>query len=451
MSKTLSLNENVNIKDHYDVIVLGGGTAGSVAGSAAARLGVKTLIVESEGALGGTSTIGQVTPMMPVKIEGNPDSSAFNKEIKKRLIAQGYGAKDSNGNDGWFNPEMLKHTLEDIYLQYDGEILYDSEFVKPVVEDKTIKAIIVYNKNGLEAYSAEQFVDATGDALVAYRAGAPCKEGSKEDKYQAVSLRFTVSNIELKKFTSFLSQIGQVYGLEYPLVETAMVWNKGFALEEIFQKALDNGDLKKEDGKYFQAFSIPGMPNSMYFNCPEIPGKVSSLDPQELSEARIKGRKMIKRLYNFFVDYLPGFEGSFIANEASLIGIRESRRIVGEYLLDSKDYKNRKKFKDAIASSAYPIDIHGDQLELEEVKKGEYYQIPYRSLIPKNIDNLLVTGKAISSTFTTQAAIRIQPICRATGEAAGIAAAKAINENITIRAIEGKKIKEQMLDWGADI
>lgn len=451
MSKTVKLKENVNIKEHYDVIVLGGGTAGSVAGSAAARLKAKTLIIESEGALGGTSTVGQVTPMMPVKMKGNPDSSAFNKEIKKRLIAEGYGAKDSNGNDGWFNPEMLKHSLEDIYLEYGGDILYDTEFVKPIVENDTIKAVIVYNKNGLEAYTADQFIDATGDALVAYRAGAPCKEGSKENKYQAVSLRFTVSNIELKRFTNFLSQLGQNYGLEFPLIETAMVWEQGFPLEEIFQKALDNGDIKREDGKYFQAFSIPGMPNSMYFNCPEIPGRVNSLDPKELSEARIKGRKMIKRLYNFFVDYLPGFEDSFIANEASIIGIRESRRIIGEYVLDSKDYNDRKKFKDAIASSAYPIDIHGDELELKEIKQGEYYQIPYRSLIPKNIKNLLVTGKSISSTFTTQAAIRIQPICRATGEAAGIAAVKAIKEDINVRDINGQNIKKQMLDWGADI
>ncbi|HMA59693.1 MAG TPA: FAD-dependent oxidoreductase [Halanaerobiales bacterium] len=451
MKDTLTLKENINIIDHYDVIVLGGGTAGSVAGSAAARLNAKTLIIESEGALGGTSTVGQVTPMMPVEIEGNPDSSAFNKEIKKRLIAEGYGAKDSNGNDGWFNPEMLKHTLEDIYLEYNGDILYDCEFVKPIVENDTIKGVIVYNKNGLEAYTADQFIDATGDALVAYRADVPCKEGSKEDKYQAVSLRFTVSNIELKKFTNFLSELGQDYGLEYPLVETAMVWGEGFALEKIFLEALESGDLKKEDGKYFQAFSIPGMPTSMYFNCPEIPGKINSLDPKELTEARIKGRKMMKRLYNFFVDYLPGFNTSFIASEASIIGIRESRRIVGEYVLDSEDYQKRRKFPDAIANSAYPIDIHGDELELKEVKKGEYYQIPYRTLIPKNITNLLVTGKSISSTFTTQAAIRIQSICRATGEAAGIAAAMAVKENITVRDIDGKKIKEQMLNWGADI
>lgn len=451
MNKTLSIKQDVNIKDYYDVIVIGGGTAGSIAGSAAARLEAKTLIIESEEVLGGTSTLGQVTPMMPVKMKDNPDSSAFNKEIKRRLTAQGYGAKDTNGNDGWFNPEMLKHTLEDIYLAYGGEILYNTEFVKPIIEDNTIKAIIVYNKNGLEAYTADQFIDATGDALVANRAGTPCKEGSREDKYQAVSLRFTVSNIELKRFTRFLCKLGQDFGLEYPLVETAMVWGKGFALEEVFQEALDNGDLKREDGKYFQAFSIPGMPTTMYFNCPEIPGKVNSLGPKELTEARIKGRKMIKRLYDFFVDYLPGFEASFIANEASIIGIRESRRIAGEYVLDSKDYKNRKKFKDAIASSAYPIDIHGDKLELATIKNDEYYQIPYRSLIPKNIKNLLVAGKAISSTFTTQAAIRIQPICRATGEAAGIAAAKAVKENSTIRNINGENIKKQMLDWGADI
>src|SRR6056297_2706816 len=160
MESKVSFKEDIKLVDHYDVIVIGGGTAGSTAGAAAARLGANTLVIEKENALGGTATLGQVTPMMPVKIEGNPDSSAFNKEIKKRLIKEGYGAEDSNGNDGWFNPEMLKHTLEDIYLEYNGDILYDCEFVKPIVENDTIKGVIVYNKNGLEAYTADQFIDA---------------------------------------------------------------------------------------------------------------------------------------------------------------------------------------------------------------------------------------------------------------------------------------------------
>ena len=451
MRNAVQLSGYVEIKDHFDVIVIGGGTAGSVAGAAAARQGADTLIIESENALGGTATLGQVTPMMPVKMDGNPDSSAFNKEIKQRLIKKGYGAEDSNGNDGWFNPEMLKHTLEDIVMEYDADLILDTEFVQPVVEQGKIKSVIVHNKNGLYAYTADQFIDATGEALVAYRANAPCKAGYEEGKYQAVSLRFTVGNIDLKKFAQFLKEIGQDYGLEYPLIETAMVWGEGFALEEVFQKALDNGDIKKEDGKYFQAFTIPGMPKAMYFNCPEIPGHINSNDQSELTYATLKGRQMIKRQFNFFKNYFPGFEESYIASEASIIGLRESRRIIGEYILDDEDYKKRRKFEDAVASSAYPIDVHGDELKLEHLKEGEYYQIPYRSLIPKEIDNLLVTGKSISSTFNVQAAVRIQPICRATGEAAGIAAAKAVIEDKMVREIDGKAVKQIMLNWGADI
>jgi len=451
MESKVSFKEDIKIVDHYDVIVIGGGTAGSTAGTAAARLGANTLVIEKENALGGTATLGQVTPMMPVKMEDNPDSSAFNKEIKKRLIKEGYGAKDSNGNDGWFNPEILKHTLENLLIEYEADLIYDTEFIKPVVDNGKIQAIIVSNKNGLVAYSAQQFIDATGEALVAYRAGAPCKEGYEEGKYQAVSLRFTMGNIEIKRFVDFLNELGQDYGLEYPLIETAMVWGENFALNPVFKKALKNGDIKREDGKYFQAFTIPGMTKAMYFNCPEIPGHINSNDQQELTKSIVRGRKMIKRLAKFFRKYFPGFEESYIASEASIIGIRESRRIIGEYYLDRKDYENRAKFADAIASSAYPIDIHGDELKLEHLNKGEYYQIPFRSLIPKTINNLLVTGKSISSSFSLQAAVRIQPICRATGEAAGIAAAQAVKEEKNVNNINGKKVKENMLNWGADI
>ncbi len=445
------LKEKIELKAKYDVIVIGGGTAGSIAGIAAARLGAKTLIIEKEGALGGTSTLGLVTPMMPVKMKGNPDSSAINKELKKILYKKGYGAADQQGNDGWFNPEMLKFTLEETYLAAGGRLLYDTSLIKPIVKDNQIKALLVHNKEGITAYQADIFIDGTGDADLAYLAGVPCQRGKEEAKYQALSLRFQISNIDLKKFANFLIEQGQDWGLDYPLLETAMVWGQGFALENIFQKALTAGDIDFEDGKYFQAFSVPGMPGTISFNCPEIPGEKDSLNPTDLTYARIKGREMMQRLYKFFKKYFPGFSDSYLATQAELVGVRESRRIVGQYLLDKADYLERRKFADAIASSGYPIDIHGEQLEIKALQPGEYYQIPFRTLLPKNITNLLVIGRAISTTFNAQSAIRIQPICRATGEAAGIAAAFAIARKKSPQQIKGREVKEKMLSWGADI
>src|SRR5690554_4458969 len=287
------LDEKIPLNDEYQVIVIGGGTAGSTAAIASTRMGVKTLLIEKEGSLGGSSTLGLVTPMMPVKIKGNPDSSAINKMIKKELHKSNNGARDARGNDGWFNPEILKFILESLYLNYKGELLYNTEFIKAVTEKQKIKVILVHNKKGLQAYHAKQYIDCTGDADVAYSAGVPCMQGSSEGKSQGLTLRFIAANIDLKTFSSFLKDLGQEEGLDYPLIETAMVWNRGFALEPLFKKAVNNGDLKEEDGRYFQAFSIPGMPGCLAFNCPEIHGFKDSLDPFNLTRAQIKGRKMI--------------------------------------------------------------------------------------------------------------------------------------------------------------
>ncbi|SNX54590.1 FAD-dependent oxidoreductase [Thermoanaerobacterium sp. RBIITD] len=443
----------IPIIDKYDVIVVGGGTAGSTAAIASAREGLKTLLIEKYGFLGGSSTASQVMPMMHVNIESNPASS-IDKEIRKRLMNSGYGAKDPYGNDGWFNPEMMKFVLEEMFLEYGGIILYDTDFIDAIVDENTINGIIVNNRSGLNAIMGKIVIDCTGDANVAFSSGVPCFIGDeKTGKNQAISLRFMIGNIDLIRFQSFLKDIGQNWGLDYPLIETAMVWKSGFPLESIFKKGLENKEINYEDGAYFQAFSIPGMPGVMSFNCPEIPDINDSINAEKISYSYQKGREMIQRLYKFLKKYLSGFEESYILSVAPMIGIRESRRIRGKYVLSINDYNNRSKFDDAIAKTAYPVDIHGMRAEYEVIplKNNEYFEIPFRCLVPLNIDGLLVAGRCISSTFIAQSSIRIQPTCRATGEAAGIAAAHCIKYNIKVSEIEGSDIRKIMRTYGYNI
>jgi hypothetical protein len=449
--KTIKFNsKEIKLNNDYQLIIIGGGTAGATAAIAAARMEVKTLIVEKESALGGSSTLGQVTPMMPVKIEGNPNSSAINKEIKSRLKAENAGAEDNSNNDGWFNPEKLKFVLEELYLEAGGDILYESTFVDSQTSEEKIENIIIKNKSGLTAYQADYYLDCSGDAELAFSASVPMQEDKGED-YQAVSLRFTMDNIDLKKFNDFLEAKGQSWGLEYPLVETAYTGDQNSVLTNLFKDAVNKGILRKEDLNYFQIFSIPGQSGKMAFNCPEIPFKVDPLDASQRTEAYIEGRKIIKRLIAFSREYFPGFEQAQLASQAELLGVRESRRIKGEYTFGLKDYQKRRKFDDAVASSAYPLDVHGQELKLDKLEAGEYYQLPFRSLIPQKITNLLVAGRHISATFSGQSAVRIQPIVMATGEAAALAVAIAVKENKNLKEISGKEIKKIMLDWGADI
>jgi hypothetical protein len=442
------LMENVY---EYDVIVVGGGTAGATAGIAAAEQGMNTLIIEKNSYLGGTASGAQVTPMMST---GTDDCSYVNIMIKEKLEALKQGTGDPYGNDGWFNPEALKFLLEELYVERGGKILYDTEFIDSHVENNRISEITVHNRGGVMNLRSKIIIDCSGDAIVAESSGIKCFKGNEKDgKNQAISLRFMLGNIDIKGFCHYLKHIEEPLALEYPLLEIVALESLNNPFSRIFKKAVIDKLLEKEDLKYIQAFSVPGMENVMSFNCPEIPNVEDALNPFLVSEGIITGRKMIKRLYLFLKSNIPGFENSFILSIAPMIGIRESRRIKGKYIITEKDYSNRAEFRDAIARTAYPVDVHGFDLSKEEelrpMEKGEYFEIPFRSLVPEKIDNLLVAGRCISSSFIAQSAIRIQPTCRATGEAAGVGAAYCVNNNINTGDIDGSKIRKIMIDKGA--
>ncbi|MFW5976860.1 MAG: FAD-dependent oxidoreductase [Bacillota bacterium] len=440
----------------YDVIIAGGGTAGSIAGIAASRKRKSTLIIDENSFLGGSSTGGQVTPMMSTNIPGNPVCSSISKEIQNRLIKAGHAGEDDSGNKGWFNPEYLKFILEEMVKDENGDILYDTKIVDVMVDNDNIKGVIVYNKSGFKLIKGKVFVDGTGDAVIASKAGVPCVEGPQNEDYfpQKVSLRFMMGNVDMVNFKKFLNNIGKKQFNNSNLFHTAMVWNKGWILEDIFKQGVEEGYLKYEDGQYFQVFSVPGMPGVLSFNCPEIPDPIDPFRDRDISYSYIKGRKMIKRLVKFLKKCIPGFKNSFILGVAPILGVRESRRIKGRYWLTEKDYFKKSKFADAIARTAYPLDIHGmeeEDLNFNLENKEGYMEIPFRSLIPQKIENLLVAGRSISSNFVIQSVLRIQPTCRATGEAAGLGAALAVNKELKVSKIEGRKIVTEMKKMGADI
>ena len=436
----------------YDVVVIGGGTAGSAAAIASAMEGAKTLIIEKNSYLGGSGSGGQVTPMMHIGIEGKLGQSYINEILKKRMAGEGYAADDKYGNDGWLNTEMIKFTLEELFTELGGDILYCTELIDTLVEDDRLEGCIVHNKSGPQLICGDVFIDCTGDADVAFCSGVTCLSGDEcYHNNQAMSLRFMVGNIDIARLKSFLKEIGEPDILEYPLVEIASVWERDTPLSKIFKKALEDKSIVYPDGKYFQAFSVPGMPGVMSFNCPEIPDIYDTLNQASISKAMITGRTMIKRIHGFMKAYLPGFEESFLMSVAEMPGVRESRRIKGKYVLSEEDFSNRAKFEDAIARTAYPIDIHGlideNNLGIRPMARGEYFEIPYRCLVTDSLKNLIVAGRCISSTFIAQSSIRIQPICRATGEAAGIAAAYCINNNFQPNELNGSIVSNRMKQY----
>ncbi|MBN1903213.1 FAD-dependent oxidoreductase [Candidatus Sumerlaeota bacterium] len=439
-----------------EILVVGGGTAGAPAAIAAARSGKKTLLVEQLAFLGGTASAALVTPLMHTGIPGNPSPGSLNTEINRRMREIGSGATDSGGGDGWFDPLILPLVLEDMAIEAGVKILYSTLFSDVISENGAVKGIIIENKGGRQAILANRIIDATGDADVAFRAGCPFESGRPDNHInQPTSLRFEVSGIETGRFEDFLKSLGQKTERTFPFFHTAMVWNRNWRLEPVFRQAVLAGDLLESDGNYFQAFGIPGKPSSLAFNCPELEPQVDVTSPPYQSRSLASGRKSILRLFRFMKKYFPGFENSFLSQIAVMIGIRESRRIIGEYVLTGKDILTFRKFDDAISRSNYPVDIHGAQLDSGDIQipnfpeSERYYEIPCRCLFPLKVENLIVAGRCISADFVAQSSTRIQPTCRGLGEAAGIAAAMSLDEGIPPRKVDGKTVRSRMKIAGA--
>lgn len=445
----------LKVVDNVEILVAGGGTAGAVAAIAAARSGAKVLIVEQFGSLGGSASNGLVTPLMHTHIAKNPMCSSISDEINNRMIKIGYGSADYNGNKGYFDPLILKFILEDMAIEAGVKILYYTNICDVIMENQTVKGVIIENKAGRSVILASKVIDCTGDGDIAYKAQVPFEKGRPDTKKnQSMSVRYVMSGIDIKKFTQFLNEFGANYTYTPPLFHAAMIWDMNWPLEPVFKKALDAGDIIYEDGAYWQVFGIPGRPDALAFNCPEIFKGVDGTDPYDLTNAQIYAKKAIMRHLNFYKKYFEGFENSYITEVAAQVGVRESRRIKGVYELTDEDVILCRKFDDYIVRSNYPVDIHGYNLfnkhiDMKHKDALPYYEIPYRCLVPINVKSLLVAGRCISASFIAQSSLRIQPTVRAIGEAAGIAAAISIFKNMEFAEITGQEIREEMIRRGA--
>lgn len=434
-----------------DVLVVGGGSAGCSAAIAAGRAGSHTLLIEQFGFLGGTSTGALVTPMMANHIQKKPLNQGIYLEVLEELLKTSDADVYKDGNAGWFNPEMLKIILENFVINSGVQILYHSWFSDVIIEDKHIKGIIIENKSGRSVILSKRIIDTTGDADVAFKAGVPIVSGRSSDaKNQPMSLRFNLANVDLKKAQTYFESLGEfdyTDSNKVPLWTTAFTLDKSWPLKPVFEQAVREKVLKKEDLSYFQIFTIPGRPGEIAFNCPRIDNATNATDHNEISRVQIEGKKKILRYYHFCKKYLKGFENAYIAQIAPMVGVRESRRIIGEYVLSSKDFYSANKFEDAIARNNYPIDIHSNDGKggLYFIKKGDYHDIPYRCLIPLEIENLLVAGRCLSADFEAQGAVRIIPNCYAMGQAAGLACHVSISKDCNPRKLPFSELKKALI------
>lgn len=420
--------------DNYDLIVVGGGTAGCAAAYTAGKLGLKTLLIEKNIHLGGTITSALVVPAM--KSGEHQINTDFYNELTTELHSIG-GQATYLGNKGWFNPELTKIALDTLMAKANVEVFFDCHIRDVILEDNKIKGVIIskemlsvynekieqQNKDLLVSIGTKYIIDATGNCEIGKLCGCEFLEEMK--KAQPVSLRFMMGGVDVPHFAKWLKDydkdknvttVEDIDGFIH--LSTAYTWDKGkkWALAPLFEDAVNKGILKDHDRNYFQIFTVAGMPSTIAFNCPRIIDYTKTLDVVNMSKALQLARKNIFRLANFCKIYLPGFENSYISNIADMLGVRVSRRIKGKYVYTIDNVKSGKKFEHPVVVSNYPVDVHSKDKDSSTLEIVKDYTLPLESLMSADIDNLFVVGRCISADFMAQGALRVQASCFSMGE-----------------------------------
>lgn len=412
----------------YDLIVIGGGFAGVASAISASREGAHVLLVEKGNCLGGAATNSLVNPFMPNRTEINGEKTELSQGVFKEILQR----LETLGALIWgesFLEEELKYILNEMLEENGVDLLYHAYVSKAIRIDDKIKSIIVATRAGEIELFADYFIDATGDAQLAFLSGCPTRLGREADGLcQPMTLCFRVGNVDTDKFYKSREKFQEKY---------ALLHSEGKLINP------------REN---ILVFSTP-VKNVLHFNTTRVVKK-NPTDPIELTEAEILARKQVFEIYEFLKENADGMENSFIMSTGGEIGVRESRKIIGDYVLTAQDCKDCIRFDDAVCACNYEIDIHnpeGAGTSHYFFNKGEYYTIPYRSLIPKGIENMLVAGRCISSDHEAQASYRIMPTVCTIGEAAGTAIAQAIKTKLTIREIDVKKLQNTLVKNGAFI
>ena len=436
----------------YDVAVVGGGSAGSACAIRCTQLGLSVVVIDRYAMLGGSATNATVCPMMPTHVAHR---GVF-AQIERELRASGEATRDGTTTMLWFAPERLGMVYERLLTGSGGEVLYDATLVDvldaPGADSATrpaprrLRHLVVMTAQGMVCVEAGVMVDASGDAVLARLAGVPTRSGDEAGANQVCSLRFTMGGIDVDAYRDYCLSLGDEFS---PLksgffFESAMVAGRGFALEPVFRQGAAEGLLSEGDLRYYQAFSVPGKPGVMAFNCPHIPSLVSNTTARGRSAAIVEAHAAIDRLARFLRAKMPGFGSSFLVGVAPMLGVRESWRIDGVYRLTEQDYARQARFDDGLVRGDWFIDVHSQSKGLFHQKgyqPGDYYEIPYRCFIASQVSNLLVVGRCISTTFLMQASVRIIPTVIDMGDAAGCACALSAASGVPPLALSGVEVR----------
>ena len=437
--KSYTLKERpLPMDDTWDVIVAGGGPAGCTAAAAAAREGARTLLIEATGALGGMGTSGLVPAWCPFTDKERIIYGGMAEKILKDCMAGMPHVPKDKFDWTPIDPELLKRLYDELTTRHGAAALFHSLLAGVEHDaDGRVTALIVANKGGLTAYKAKAYVDATGDADLAAWAGAEFVKGDETGDLQPATHCFTLTNVD-----TYAYQYSG--GIKYS--------PHGCAINDIVASG------KYPDIPDHHACNNMVGPGAIGFNAGHI-WDVDNTDPFSVSRGLMQGRKIAQAFRDACAEYFPqAFANAHLTQTGSLLGIRETRRIVGDYWLTLDDFVKLRSFPDDICRNSYYIDVHHKKTEIGtekegastaiRLKKGESHGIPYRCLIPAKLKNVLVAGRSISTDRDVQGSTRVMPVCLCMGEAAGLAAALAVASDGDVRAVDTDALRKRLREEG---
>jgi len=431
-----------------DVVVVGGGTTGPIAAIAAARCGRKVVLIERFGSLGGILTLGLNTKPSGALVGGIPleiwnlARSAGGAGDDYMATTKTGGVKIASPTD----PEIMKMLLTRLCVEAGVQILFETFVSAPHVEDGAVTGVIIESKSGRQFVGAKVLIDCSADADMAAKAKAPFVMGSgeAEAKMQPVSMYFIMKNVDLKRLADWARTCDDVPARAIPADEAGLeygLWLTGFnGMLRRFQQETgvrlqrDNITLKTADGQ-------------MYVNATRVLG-VDVFSPKEFTAAILECYRQIEGVARFLKERVPGFEAARLGQVSPILGVRETRHILGEYTLTGRDSRGETRFEDSIAADNSALDIHDPKGGDVDFQSMPPYEIPYRCLLPQGVEQLLVAGRCISADHEAHARSRNMPACMATGQAAGVAAAIAVEEGVTVRGVPLAKVQTALLEMG---
>jgi len=452
--KVLITAKEVEVREQVDVLVVGGGPAGIGAAVSAARTGGKVMLLEKRAFLGGNITSAYVETC-----NWFLNNTLFSVRGLYKEIEDGYKAEYGRGHEirdhapFRFNSEYLKIFLDELMARENVRVLLHSFVNDVVIENNHIKAVIIQTKNGPMAVCAQMVIDATGDGDVAFAAGVPFRQGRDKDGYcQPGTLNLRLAGVDPKFFC-----------------EGPMEKDKLKAIDKKFQNDYDAGkihlDCKRRE-LIMGRLTSGGVIGSLNYPCSYMIDPTSSVD---LSKGEIECRQYIKQVLHWMRVNLGGFERLELVSIAPELGFRDSRRIEGKYTLTTEDIESNRSFDDTICVFPRVYDMlapdgnmagngslegegyKGHILVLLEPNSTRSYNIPYRTMLPATIDNLLISGRCISSTHVAQSSIRAIYACMLTGQAAGTAAALSIRDNCVPEKVNIRKLQDHLVKQGIEI